>query len=910
MSSPDTPDTFNQNTSSESPSNPQKEPLKFQDEPLNPQEERSDFQEEATEKEESAPREELTAAYEEITEIFEEETDLKEMEGSVPHAHAGRQFVEKVIQTGKTAGMAIEKKAEVVIEKAASALKLKNDSGKRAGQSKNSISAGALTGTHSELKTGSDFSEERTTALEDDFSGSTASGNSAFGEGVFGKGSSGSEKAKFPTRKDLAETIPNGTFSNAEDLTPDGTVLYQEETPDSEKGKKEDVIPTAPPQEIAGYEFDRFLGSGAYGEVWIAVQVSTMRRVAVKFYTHHSQNIEFLTQEVEKLSLLFSDQNVVQLLEVGWDAKTPYYIMEYLEKGSLADAIGRQKSFTIPEAEEMFEVLLRTMVRAHQKGIIHCDLKPGNILMDQNGNPRLADFGQSRLTNDMAPALGTLFFMPPEQAMLHARADVRWDVYALGAIFYSMLMGRPPHYTPSFVEKIQAKHHLPSRMGTYRRLLQNLPVPSDFRQLKGMSLPVSQIIEKCLQPNPDDRFQSMEELLRAWNVCKNRRAKLPLLILGLIMPVLVILIGGFFVISEFQCAFRKGVEIVTDSALVSGKLAAEAVAKNVEYEITRRRSVVEQLAENWQFRDLVQELSDDPQWKDYTQRLGKSDLNDAERMQLQTEFTLAAQRQELQALLETSMPDDYQLEPGDDLIFCDLRGISAARIPFSGLVGLNFLPYLLHEKTFKPGEPFITETRISDVFLDPVLNQWSVAIATPVFSAEEKPVFLGILFMAVDIGNFVETEGTSEHFVTLVDQRPGEYQGLILEHPLYAQIAKEGKKMPETFMLPKLRVTQELLPDTPEKSRNYHDPMAASDYANGQFGERWLAACADVHLGIGDGHWTVITQKSYDRSIGAFFTSIEKHFWWVYLHATAVFLIVIPMIWYFIHRVFILKSRR
>ncbi len=688
--------------------------------------------------------------------------------------------------------------------------------------------------------------------------------------------------------------------SRAEESSYDGDSPFLENEhepygrPDAEK-----TFHRIPPQEIPGYEMDRYLGSGAYGEVWTALQVSTARRVAIKFYTHKNQNLEFLTQEVEKLSLLFSDQNVVQLLEVGWSARVPYYIMEYLENGSLADAIAHRK-FTLSEAQSYFETLLLAMCRAHQKGIIHCDLKPGNILLDQNQNLRLADFGQSRLGKDMTPALGTLFYMPPEQAQLKARADVRWDIYALGAIFYTMLMGRPPHYAPAFVDRIQEQKTLSARLRSYRTLLLARPIPVDHRQLNGMSPKLAHILEKCLEPDPENRFQSMEELLTEWKRCQKRRAKYPLFILGIILPVLLILVSALFAVGEFRHAFKNGEGFVTESTLRSAKFAADAVAKNVESEIYRRRSMLEQLAENWQFSSRIMKMEEDSQCREYVNQLGNEELNEAERLQIQTEFSNNFQRLKVQEILENSISEDFQFSLGDDLMFCDRRGIACARFPFSGLVGKNFLPYF-HRSVTHSGEIFLAETNLSEVFLHPVTNQWSVAILTPVFSPEEEPMFLGVLFMSVGIGNFMMLENDKNQFAVLVDQRPGKSKGLILEHPLYEQLAKEKKELPASFREERFRVTAERMPDTPWKARHYFDPLSGAKYADEQLAQRWLAACADVDLGSA-GKWTVITQTSYQKAVGSVFEGIQSHFFRALKKAFFVFLIIIGGVWFYLFR--------
>ena len=95
---------------------------------------------------------------------------------------------------------------------------------------------------------------------------------------------------------------------------------------------------SGPPLAVSGYEPRQFLGAGAFGEVWVALDQNTGRRVAIKFFIHRGGlDWSLLSREVEKLVFLSADRYVVQLLDVGWDSDPPYYVMEYVESGSLED---------------------------------------------------------------------------------------------------------------------------------------------------------------------------------------------------------------------------------------------------------------------------------------------------------------------------------------------------------------------------------------------------------------------------------------------------------------------------------------------------------------------------------------------------------------------------------------------
>ena len=99
----------------------------------------------------------------------------------------------------------------------------------------------------------------------------------------------------------------------------------------------------------------------------------------------------------------------MQLVDVGWDSNPPFYVMEYIEHGSLEDLLQSSGAMPVDDAVNLFREIAIGLVHSHNKGVLHCDLKPANILLDEDTRPRLCDFGQSRLSHEQSPALGTLF---------------------------------------------------------------------------------------------------------------------------------------------------------------------------------------------------------------------------------------------------------------------------------------------------------------------------------------------------------------------------------------------------------------------------------------------------------------------------------------------------------------------
>ena len=202
-----------------------------------------------------------------------------------------------------------------------------------------------------------------------------------------------------------------------------------------------------------GYAILEELGRGGMGVVYKARQEGLNRLVALKMIRDQANaqpdQLERFRIEAEAVARL-RHPNIIQIYDVGLAGGIPYFSLELLEGGSLADRIAGTPQSARPSGE-LLATLARAMQAAHDSGIVHRDLKPQNVLFDRDGTPKVTDFGLAkRLEVEAGPTLtedvmGTPAYMAPEQALGKNReVGPLADVYALGAILYAMLTGRPP----------------------------------------------------------------------------------------------------------------------------------------------------------------------------------------------------------------------------------------------------------------------------------------------------------------------------------------------------------------------------------------------------------------------------------------------------------------------------------
>jgi serine/threonine protein kinase len=259
---------------------------------------------------------------------------------------------------------------------------------------------------------------------------------------------------------------------------------------------------------LPGYELLGELGRGGMGVVYKARHVGLDRFVALKVLRMggaSATSFERLRGEARAVARL-QHPHIVQVHDVGEYHGLPYLVLEFCAGGSLRD---RLQAGPLPPARaaEVVEALARAVHAAHQKQVLHRDLKPGNVLLTDDGTPKVTDFGLAkRLDLAAGPTLsgtvlGTPAYMPPEQARGQTdRVGPAADVYALGAILYECLSGRPPFQADT----------------TADTLLQVLSQdPPSLRQLRPeVPEALQAVCLKCLQKEPSQRYATAEDLAR------------------------------------------------------------------------------------------------------------------------------------------------------------------------------------------------------------------------------------------------------------------------------------------------------------------------------------------------------------------------------------------------------------
>lgn len=236
------------------------------------------------------------------------------------------------------------------------------------------------------------------------------------------------------------------------------------------------------PPRLGPYLIDRKIGSGGMGNVYIGRhretgQVAAIKELPASLAREEGFVLRF-TREIEALRKL-SNPHIVKLYESGTDDdETYYYAMEYVEGETLTAKLRRERRLPWREAIQLGIQICAGLKHAHDAGVIHRDLKPSNLLIDKEGTIKLTDFGVAqvfaaeRLTVTGA-VIGTAEYMPPEQVE-GRRTDRRSDLYALGAVLYTMIVGQPPFMGGTAAEIMQKQRF--GRFDAPRKYVPDIPM--------------------------------------------------------------------------------------------------------------------------------------------------------------------------------------------------------------------------------------------------------------------------------------------------------------------------------------------------------------------------------------------------------------------------------------------------
>lgn len=257
------------------------------------------------------------------------------------------------------------------------------------------------------------------------------------------------------------------------------------------------------------YRIEKLLGAGGMANVYKATDMKENRPVAVKVlraeFMNNADLVRRFKNESKAISVL-DHPNIVKVYDINITEKLSYIVMEYVEGITLKDYMNyRKQPLTVKETMHFVRQTLLALQHAHEKGIVHRDVKPQNIMLLQNGSIKVMDFGIARFSRSenqtvTDKAIGSVHYISPEQAK-GERTDARTDIYSVGVMLYEMLSGRLPFDGDGAVSIA---------------IMQISEKPKPLAEIAPQTpAGLRQITEKAMEKDPDKRYQSAQEMLAA-----------------------------------------------------------------------------------------------------------------------------------------------------------------------------------------------------------------------------------------------------------------------------------------------------------------------------------------------------------------------------------------------------------
>src|SRR5215469_16172106 len=257
---------------------------------------------------------------------------------------------------------------------------------------------------------------------------------------------------------------------------------------------------------LGRYELRHRIAQGAMSEVFLGYDLHVRRQIAIKvLYGSDEPFVRRFEREALAVGALSHD-HILPLYDFGAQRPWYYLVMPFVEGGTLRDYLCMRERLTLDEAGSLLEQIASALQYAHNRGVIHCDVKPSNILLRLDGHAYLADFGlaKAKANADTHPhsgtGIGTPEYMAPEQA--DGISDHRSDIYSLGIILYQMLTGRVP-FTADSPIAVSLKH---LQLPPPRPSLTNPDIPQDIEDL----------ILRALAKKPEERYQEISDFSSAY----------------------------------------------------------------------------------------------------------------------------------------------------------------------------------------------------------------------------------------------------------------------------------------------------------------------------------------------------------------------------------------------------------
>jgi AmmeMemoRadiSam system protein B len=275
---------------------------------------------------------------------------------------------------------------------------------------------------------------------------------------------------------------------------------------------KEDTDEIKSGMHLEHYKLLRKLGRGGMGIAFLANDSILQRQVVLKIikpeYSSNPQVIQRFQNEARAQAKLGFHQNIVSIFHISTAKEKNYIAMEYIDGGSLRDLLSIRSKLEVSEALTIFSQICLGLVHSHNFGVIHRDLKPENVLLTKNGVAKIADFGLAKIQGAQSitvpgEIMGTYAYMAPEQ-IRGEKVDQRADIYAMGILLYEMMVGRVPFSCIDGADILfRQLNEVPKSPRIY-----NSKIPTKL----------DNTIMRALKKNPDERFQTVEEMAQSFRL--------------------------------------------------------------------------------------------------------------------------------------------------------------------------------------------------------------------------------------------------------------------------------------------------------------------------------------------------------------------------------------------------------